>query len=121
MLWAGLDMFFHLIEGNFQLASSGTAWTENLPECAVHLVFPELSKSEHLLAAVVLALMLHPLDQPGGEQGGAVAQVDNAGGALGHLGTGIKPDPVPTGSAQEVAVAADGHRPALPGIEKYHK
>ena len=46
--------------------------------------------------------MLHLLDQPGGDQGGVVAQVDHAGGALGPLLPHLQPDLVPARSANIV-------------------
>ena len=84
-------MFFNLDKGQFKFASISTAGTQNLSEQTAVLVILQLIKGNHLLAAFVLTLMLHPLDQPGGEQGCAVPQVDRAGRALGNSTQGLGP------------------------------
>ena len=52
------------------------ARTENVSEQANQLVFLQIGKRDHFITALVLALMLQLLDDPGGEQGGGVAKAD---------------------------------------------
>ena len=89
---------------------------KNQPELADLKMCLKFSKIHHLLAAEVLALVLHPLDQLGGEQGGGVAQVAGAGGALCCLiCTCILSQPVSAGATDKVPIRANRDRAALPG------
>ena len=73
-------MVLKFVELDFKF--TGTARTENFFEETNQIVFLQLREGDHLLAAILLALMLQLLNQPGGEQGGGVTKVDHAGGAL---------------------------------------
>ena len=59
----------------------------------------QLSQVEHLITAFVFTLVLDPLHQPGGDEGGGVAQVNHAGGALGHQLSSLLPGSVSAGVA----------------------
>ena len=94
-------MFRHLVEGHFKLTvvlAIVTARAKDFPEQANFLMRLQLSQVEHFITALVFTLVLDPLHQPGGEEGGGVAQVNHAGGALGHL-SGLLPDSVSAGVA----------------------
>ena len=98
---AGFHMFRHLVEGHFKLTvvlAIVTARAKDFPEQANFLMRLQLSQVEHLITAFVFTLVLDPLHQPGGDEGGGIAQVNHAGVALGHL-SGLLPDSVSAGVA----------------------
>ena len=95
---AGFHMFCHLVEGHLKLTVVVSARTKDFPKQADFLMSLQLSEVEHLITAFVFTLVLDPLHQPGGDEGGGVAQVNHAGGALGHL-SGLLPDSVSAGVA----------------------
>ena len=82
-MWTGIGMFLHFVVLDLKVTVS--ARTGNFSEETNQLMFLQLRKGNHLLTTVLLALVLQLLDQPGSEQGGGVAKVDHAGGALGLL------------------------------------
>ena len=63
-VWAGLHMLLHLVEWHLEFAADSSTRAEHFSEQADFLVAFQLSKVEHLLAAIVLTLMPHFLYQP---------------------------------------------------------
>ena len=96
-------MFRHLVEGHLKLtvvlAPTVSARTKDFPKQADFLMRLQLSQVEHLITAFVFTLVLDPPKQSGGDEGGGVAQVNHAGGALGHHLSGLLPDSVSAGVA----------------------
>ena len=117
---AGLHMLLDVVEWHLEIATESFARTEHFSEQADFFVAFQVRKIQQLLAAIVLALVLDLLDQPGGDQGEGVAKVDHAGGALGQLLPSLLSDPVSTRAANNVAVAADGHWSSLSGCHQAH-
>ena len=119
-VWAAFHMLLDLVEWHLEFAPDSTARTDHFPEQADFLVAFQLRKIEHLTTAFVLTLVLDLLDQPGGDQGGGVAQVDHAGGALGHLLPGLLSYPVSAGAADNVTVATNRYWSSLSGGHQAH-
>ena len=85
-------LFGHVI---FVEARNSIDWATHFSELTHLQMFLVLSKGKQVFAAVVLTLMVDPLHDLGGEDGGGVAKLGVAGGAF-HLSTfRLKPQSVP--------------------------
>ena len=88
----GLFVFLKIFQRHHFLTARMITRYRSEGTCSFVLL--KLQKSHHLFAPSMLTLVLHGLDQLGGEQGGAVPQVDRAGRALGNAIQGLNPQSV---------------------------